>query len=154
MKTNYESIFGCNKPICCHCTKQYITNNNLNGAQFNSRHLKNSIITNNGTIKLDTIILSNSNISLLNNGTLKVLKTGTYIVNYYVNINGSDKNTTITISCNGVNCVADNSVQAQITGFAILNLNANDIITIKNKSSQSILLASSDIQVGLIIYTA
>lgn len=117
--------------------------------------LGRTILADGDLVPFNTVLANqNPSVSLdISTGIFTVLKGGNYVVQYYVNVDGSDMGTTVIMDCNGIKSEAIYSIQGQSAGMAVLSLAAGDKIILKNASGQSIVLDGTEAQAGIMIYT-
>lgn len=116
------------------------------GLQAELNDKANAILNNGELLEYNAVIASTSANITLSGGVFTVLKAGTYYVSYITNIGGTDMLTSITLSCNGIQSQATNSVQGQMSGFALLQLQAGDNISVINDNGGLVQLAPENIQ--------
>lgn len=121
------------------------------GLQAELNDKSNTILDNGDIVPYNAIVSDTSGTITLSGGTFTVSKVGNYYVSYIVNINGTDQLTSITMSCNGIQSQATNAVQGQMSGFALLQLQAGDNISVINDNGGKILLSPENIQAQICI---
>lgn len=147
---NYD--FLKEKECKCCCNQQIINNNlNLYATQATMINNRSILLNDESIIKFDNIVYNSSGISLNPNGSFKVNNKGIYIINYTINLDGSSISSDISFSCNNIEIVANNAVQGQFVGQAVLELNENDTISIINTSGQDLRISNLPIQASIII---
>lgn len=150
--------------LCCILKKLYnkilnYINNKLeqNSIQYQLQGSPNKLIDNNGVVVFDYNVNTIGNkISYDNNGNFTILKNGTYIVDFLINISGSDGSIDLKFllsQTNGINFITSYNLSSvgQIKGQALLNCNVGDILTIYNQSGSQLLyyggLVQADIRI-------
>lgn len=123
----------------------------LLGTQAESKNNPQILLNAGDLIPFDTVLTNqNPNVTLdAATGIFTVTKAGDYAVYWFANINGTGGDTTVKLSCNGIGVTAENSVQAQISGFATLSLNAGDTISLMNASGFEVRLDGGNVQAGI-----
>lgn len=128
-----------------------VNSKELTGFQANTTLLPQVLLADGEQIPLDTVVSDIGSPVTLSGGSLLVNSPGTYYVSYYVNINGTESTISVKIACNGIVSQAESANEGQLTGYALLNLNAGDLITLTNANGESIRLANVDIQADICV---
>lgn len=128
-----------------------INNQEIQGVQANVTLNPSVLLPDGALIPFDTILSDIGSPVTLTAGSFTVNIPGVYYVSYYVNIDGTETTTSVKIACNGIVCQGAFTNQGEMTGFALLNLKAGDLISLINANGESIRLANEDIQAGICI---
>lgn len=146
---------GCLRCLCKRLRQIEITlgQNVLQGIQAASINSAETLIHSEEAIPFDNILINQTSFLTLDTTahTFTTTKTGNYLVVFYVNIDGTESKTEVVFSVNGVRAQAVSAVQGQMSGFALLSLNAGDTISLINASGETILISGSEMQAGITI---
>lgn len=143
--------------ICKRITRlqRQINDSTVRGLQAQTTASANKLVPQGEAVVFDEIINDLGGIVSLNpaTGVFTANAKCNVLVNYYVNINGAESDVNVSFSINGIKSTATYAVQGQMSGFALLHIEPWTSFSVINSSGQTILLAGSDIQAGIMITT-
>lgn len=140
---------------CICCLKKQIDQKKLRGFQAAATTSVNKLLNDGEAIVFDQTLTDIGTVSSLNTttGVFTVNVPGNFMINYYVNTNGTASQSNVSFAVNGIRSGASSAVQGQMSGFALLSLSAGDTISLTNASGEEVRLGENDIQAGITITT-